>query len=256
MKNVLKKLLIMQEQLKAPKGQYNSFGKYKYRSCEDILENARPLANKNGCVLILNDTILEVNGRFYVEATATIFDVESGEEFSTKALAREDEQRKNFDVSQLTGACSSYARKYALAGLFALDDNKDADTMDNRELNKQVSKPTQDEKSKHLSSVLTKAKSKGIESSKISIIIKAKYNKSSSKYLTAEEAKDLDVNFYTYIKDLLNQPKKSSYQEDKDMEELKRMSAEQQEKTNKLAKEIEEAEGEEYEAFSRYGAYE
>lgn len=256
MKNVLKKLLIMQEQLKAPKGQYNSFGKYKYRSCEDILENARPLANKNGCVLILNDTILEVNGRFYVEATATIFDVESGEEFSTKALAREDEQRKNFDVSQLTGACSSYARKYALAGLFALDDNKDADTMDNRELNKQVSKPVPDEKSKHLSSVLTKAKSKGIESSKISIIIKAKYNKSSSKYLTAEEAKDLDVNFYTYIKDLLNQPKKSSYQEDKDMEELKRMSAEQQEKTNKLAKEIEEDEGEQYEAFSRYGAYE
>lgn len=253
-RNILKKLLLIQQELKVPKNQFNSFGKYNYRSCEDILESARPIANKNNCVIVINDDIKEINGRYYVEATITLFDVESGEEISTKALAREAEPKSGMSESQLTGACSSYARKYALAGLFALDDNKDADTMDNRELNKQVSKPTQDEKSKHLSSVLTKAKSKGIESSKISLIIKAKYNKSSSKYLTAEEAKDLDVNFYTYIKDLLNQPKKSSYQEDKDMEELKRMSAEKQEKTDKLAKEIEEYEkNHEYETFATYG---
>lgn len=201
MKNVLKKLLIMQEQLKAPKGQYNSFGKYKYRSCEDILENARPLANKNGCVLILNDTILEVNGRFYVEATATIFDVESGEEFSTKALAREDEQRKNFDVSQLTGACSSYARKYALAGLFALDDNKDADTMDNREtaqIKKQVPRQI-DEKTEYLTNVFSKMKKHNADKNSILKIMKEKYNKTSSKDLTLEEAKDLDTNFVNYF---------------------------------------------------------
>lgn len=254
-KNILKKLLLIQKELKAPKGQYNSFGKYKYRSCEDILENARPLANNNGCVIILNDNVRDMNGRYYIEATATLFDVDSGEEISAKALARESEKGKNgMDESQVTGASSSYARKYALSALFALDDTKDADTIDNREpANKQTSKPMQDEKSKHLSSVLTKAKSKGIENSKISILIKAKYNKSSSKFLTAEEAKDLDVNFYTYI-DLLNQPKKSSYQEDDDMEELKRMSDEQQEKTNKLAKEIEEYEkNHKYETFATYG---
>lgn len=253
-KNILKKLVIIQSKLKAPKGQYNSFGKYNYRSCEDILENARPLANENNCVIVINDDIKEVAGRYYVEATATLFDADSGEEISAKAMAREPESKKGNDESQITGASSSYARKYALSALFALDDTKDADTMDNREpANKQTSKPMQDEKSKHLSSVLTKAKSKGIENSKISILIKAKYNKSSSKFLTAEEAKDLDVNFYTYI-DLLNQPKKSSYQEDDDMEELKRMSDEQQEKTNKLAKEIEEYEkNHKYETFATYG---
>lgn len=253
-KNILKKLVIIQSKLKAPKGQYNSFGKYNYRSCEDILENARPLANENNCVIVINDDIKEVAGRYYVEATATLFDADSGEEISAKAMAREPESKKGNDESQITGASSSYARKYALSALFALDDTKDADTMDNREpANKQTSKPMQDEKSKHLSSVLTKAKSKGIENSKISILIKAKYNKSSSKFLTAEEAKDLDVNFYTYI-DLLNQPKKSSYQEDDDMEELKRMSDEQQEKTNKLAKEIEEYEkNNKYETFATYG---
>lgn len=258
-KNVLKKLVLIQSKLKAPKGQYNSFGKYNYRSCEDILENARPLANENNCVIVINDDIKEIAGRYYVEATATLFDADSGEEISAKAMAREADTKKGMDDSQITGASSSYARKYALSALFALDDTKDADTMDNREPAKQTSKPVSDkpvsdEKSKHLSSVLTKAKSKGIESSKISIIIKGKYNKSSSKYLTAKEAEDLDVNFYTYI-DLLNQPKKSSYQEDKDMEELKRMSAEQQEKTNKLAKEIEEYEkNHEYETFATYGA--
>lgn len=260
-KNVLKKLLLIQQNLKAPKGQYNDFGKYKYRSCEDILESARPLANKNGCVIILNDEIKEFNGRYYVEATATLFDVESGEEVSSKALAREDDKRKNFDVSQLTGACSSYARKYALAGLFSLDDTKDADTMDNREqAKKPAPKPAPEEKSKHLSNVLKKAKEKGIENSKISFIIKEKYNKSSSKFLTLEEAKDLDVNFLTYV-NLLNQQKKSpyqedeymSYQEDKDMKELKRMSAERQEEINKLAKEIEEAEkNRENQTFATY----
>ena len=118
-KNVLKKLVIIQSKLKAPKNQFNSFGKYKYRSCEDILENARPLANENSCVIVLNDDIKEVSGRYYVEATATLFDADSGEEISAKALAREADTKKGMDESQITGSSSSYARKYAVSGWYA-----------------------------------------------------------------------------------------------------------------------------------------
>ncbi len=137
-KNILKKLLLIQQELKVPKNQFNSFGKYNYRSCEDILESARPIANKNNCVIVINDDIKEINGRYYVEATITLFDVESGEEISTKALAREAEPKSGMSESQLTGACSSYARKYALSAMFALDDEKDDDTRDNRQQSKQI----------------------------------------------------------------------------------------------------------------------
>lgn len=258
-KNVLKKLVIIQSKLKAPKNQFNSFGKYKYRSCEDILENARPLANENSCVIVLNDDIKEISGRYYVEATATLFDADSGEEISAKALAREADTKKGMDESQITGASSSYARKYALSALFALDDTKDADTMDNREpastknsAPKPVQKQSQtDEKHKLLSNIVAKTKKHNISNSSIGEIIKAKYNKSSSRELTVEEVKDLDVNFYTYIKDLFNTPKKP-YREDKDMKELERMSAEQQEKTDKLAKIINECKNEN-ETFATYG---
>lgn len=199
-KNILKKLVIIQSKLKAPKGQYNSFGKYNYRSCEDILENARPLANENNCVIVINDDIKEVAGRYYVEATATLFDAESGEEISTKALAREADIKKGMDESQITGASSSYARKYALSALFALDDTKDADTMDNREpAKKQVSKPATDEKTKHLTNVFGKMKKHNADKNSILKIMKEKYNKASSKDLTLEEAKDLDTNFVNYF---------------------------------------------------------
>lgn len=199
-KNILKKLVTIQSKLKAPKGQYNSFGKYNYRSCEDILENARPLANENNCVIVINDDIKEVAGRYYVEATATLFDAESGEEISTKALAREADIKKGMDESQITGASSSYARKYALSALFALDDTKDADTMDNREpAKKQVSKPATDEKTKHLTNVFGKMKKHNADKNSILKIMKEKYNKASSKDLTLEEAKDLDTNFVNYF---------------------------------------------------------
>lgn len=199
-KNILKKLVTIQSKLKAPKGQYNSFGKYNYRSCEDILENARPLANENSCVIVLNDDIKEVSGRYYVEATATLFDAESGEEISTKALAREADIKKGMDESQITGASSSYARKYALSALFALDDTKDADTMDNREpAKKQVSKPATDEKTKHLSSVFNKMKTHNVSKQGILSVLKTNFNKTSSKDLTLQEVKELDENFNNYL---------------------------------------------------------
>lgn len=122
------KLMMIQQELKAPKGQYNSFAKYNYRSCEDILEAVKPLCIKNNATLLLNDAVQEVFGRFYVVATATLVDTESGDSVSVTAYAREPQDKKGMDDSQITGMASSYARKYALNGLFCIDDTKDADT--------------------------------------------------------------------------------------------------------------------------------
>lgn len=122
------KLMMIQQELKAPKGQYNRFAKYNYRSCEDILEAVKPLCIKNNATLLLNDAVQEVSGRFYVVATATLVDTESGDSVSANAYAREPQDKKGMDDSQITGMASSYARKYALNGLFCIDDTKDADT--------------------------------------------------------------------------------------------------------------------------------
>lgn len=124
----MKELLNIQQQLKAPKNQRNKFGGYNYRSCEDILMAAKPLLAENKCVLTIVDDIVCCGNRIYVKATATITNAE-GQSVSTTAFAREEESRKGMDASQLTGATSSYARKYALNGLFAIDDNKDADAL-------------------------------------------------------------------------------------------------------------------------------
>lgn len=126
--SVYEKLSKVQTELKAPKGQYNSFGKYKYRSCEDILEAVKPLNAKHGVVLTVGDEVVEISNRFYVKATATLVDIESGEKVTNTALAREDDAKKGMDGSQITGTASSYARKYCLNGLFCIDDTKDADT--------------------------------------------------------------------------------------------------------------------------------
>lgn len=122
----MKELIEIQKELKAPKGQYNSFGKYKYRSAEDILEAVKPLLHKHGCQLTISDEIVLIGDRYYVKATATITNGE--ESVQTTAYAREDFEKKGVDSSQLSGATSSYARKYCLGGLFLLDDSKDADT--------------------------------------------------------------------------------------------------------------------------------
>ncbi len=126
MSELTEKLLAVQSELKAPKGQYNSFGKYSYRSCEDILEALKPLLKEHGLALTLTDKIVLVGGRYYVKATATVVDGDAS--ISIDAYARESETKKGMDESQITGTASSYARKYALNGLFLIDDQKDDDT--------------------------------------------------------------------------------------------------------------------------------
>lgn len=123
------KIVAVQSELKAPKGQYNSFGKYNYRSCEDILEGVKPLLNKYGLYLTIDDAVQLIGDRYYIKATATLSDGDNC--ISTSAYARESLDKKGMDSSQVTGATSSYARKYALNGLLCIDDTKDADTMDN-----------------------------------------------------------------------------------------------------------------------------
>lgn len=189
-KNVLKKLLIVQQNISVPKGQHNEFGDFNYRSCEDILERARPLCNDNGLVIRLTDKIIQMSDRFYVEATAAVIDVDSGEVFSTTAYARETETRPKMDVAQITGASSSYARKYALAGLFSLDDNKDADTMDNT---------SQEDKDKVLKSICRTIRANKIDNGLVTKIIENKYRKFNSKQLTLSELKDLDKNILNYV---------------------------------------------------------
>lgn len=144
--NIYEKLLKVQVELKAPKGQYNSFGKYKYRSCEDILEALKPVLDKLKLTLFISDEIVEVGGSYklekkdetvetvgrkYVKATITLVNIEKPDEIiKTSALAREEETKKGMDGSQITGASSSYARKYALNGMFMIDDTKDNDNSD------------------------------------------------------------------------------------------------------------------------------
>jgi hypothetical protein len=125
MKELIKKMVKIQSELKAPKNQVNSFGKYKYRSCEDIIEAVKPLLAKEGLYMNISDEIVEVGGKNYVKAVATIFDGEN--QISSSAVARESVDKKGMDDAQQTGATSSYARKYALNGLFGIDDTKDAD---------------------------------------------------------------------------------------------------------------------------------
>ena len=126
----MKKLIRIQETLKAPKNQTNNFGKYKYRSCEDILEAVKPLLAKEELLMLISDQVVNIGNKNYVKATATIID--GDKQISVSAYAREAETRKGMDDSQLTGSTSSYARKYALNGLFLIDDTKDADTNENR----------------------------------------------------------------------------------------------------------------------------
>ena len=126
--NIQEKLTTIQLELKAPKSKRNNFGNYNYRSCEDILEAVKPLLAANMCSLTLDDDVLCIGDRVYVKATATLTDHAEGATISTHAFAREAETKKGMDESQITGTASSYARKYALNGLFAIDDTKDADT--------------------------------------------------------------------------------------------------------------------------------
>ncbi|WP_125153134.1 ERF family protein [Clostridium rectalis] len=201
--NVYEKLMNVQTSLKAPKSQYNSFGKYNYRSCEDILESLKPLLKENKAIVSITDEVIEINNRFYIKATATFIDIEKGEKIQTSALAREDETKKGMDLAQVTGSVSSYARKYALNGLFAIDDNKDSDTTNNGEKTK--NKPNSNKKttSIELSEAQIKrlyaiAYSAGISRDKVKDQVKIKFNKE-IKQLTKSEY-DTVCNGYEKLK--------------------------------------------------------
>lgn len=125
---IYEKLAKIQSTLKVPKGQYNSFGKYRYRNCEDILEAVKPLLAEVKAVIIIGDELELIGSRFYVKATARFIDCETDAHITNTAYAREEDTKKGMDGSQITGTSSSYARKYALNGLFAIDDTKDSDT--------------------------------------------------------------------------------------------------------------------------------
>lgn len=139
----LNELVWIQSTLKAPKNQRNNFGGYNYRSCEDIMEAVKPLLKETNCSLTLSDDIVQVSDRIYVKSTATL-KTPSGEMFQNTAFAREASSKKGMDESQVTGAASSYARKYALNGLFCIDDTKDADSLNtSKEYTQPVTKPQQ-----------------------------------------------------------------------------------------------------------------
>ena len=137
--NIPKELQLIQEELKVPKNQYNDFSNFYYRSCEDILLAVKPYLKKYDLFLILTDELVNIGDRYYVKATAIL----TGKDWEVKTtgFAREEDQRKGMDGSQITGSASSYARKYALNGMFLIDDGKDADSMDNREIKVKQSTP-------------------------------------------------------------------------------------------------------------------
>ena len=141
---IAERLNVIQTELKAPKNLYNSFGKYSYRNAESILEAVKPLLKKYGCTLVLEDEIVNIGERYYVKATATLGCVESHTIVQASAYAREDETKRGMDGSQITGAASSYARKYALNGLFILDDTKDPDTDEYTQITKEAPKTSKE----------------------------------------------------------------------------------------------------------------
>ena len=155
---VYEKLAQVQQELIAPKNQYNSFGKYNYRSCEDILEGLKPCLAKVKAAVTVSDEIVMIGDRYYVKAFAAFHDAESGECVSNTAYAREEDSKKGMDASQVTGSTSSYARKYALNGLFCIDDVKDADSRDNRQKEAEEQKKAEAEQKKIESALIPQTK--------------------------------------------------------------------------------------------------
>lgn len=201
MANVYEKLMNIQNELKAPKSQYNEFGKYHYRSCEDILESLKPVLAKHKAAVTISDEIVLIGDRYYVKATAALIDIEKGDKVEVSAYAREDEQKKGMDLSQLTGSTSSYARKYALNGLFAIDDTKDSDAT-NKHNTEQIDRSKGDKgkqamvdnslaSDKQLNYIYKLAKQKNYSPESMASYIKEVYGKDSSKALTKKEASEL-----------------------------------------------------------------
>ena len=162
--NVYEKLSRVQTKLIAPKNQFNSFGRYNYRSCEDILEGLKPHLKELNAAVTIADEIVLIGEHYYIKATASFYDCETGEAIHNAAYAREEEAKKGMDASQVTGATSSYARKYALNGLFCIDDVKDADTRDNRQKEAEEKATAEAEQKKIENSFISEVKVKALTS--------------------------------------------------------------------------------------------
>lgn len=205
MSNIYEKLMHMQQELKSPKNQYNKFGGYSYRNTEDVLEGLKPLLSKYKAIINISDEVVMVGDRYYVKSIAKIVDIESDElaEVSSIGYAREDEKRTSFDLPQITGSSSSYARKYALNGLFAIDDTKDSDYTNKgnkqpsttnskkKSSTKQSSKGSNKASEKQINLITNLAKRKNYELAKITEYIKKEFKKKNSKELTKQEASKL-----------------------------------------------------------------
>lgn len=219
-KTIYAALLAVQRDLNAPKDQYNKFGEYNYRSAESIIEAAKPILADVGLVLKMSDEIVMLGDRFYIKATATVIDIATGDSESAVAYARESQEKKKLDASQLTGVASSYARKYALNGLFAIDDNKDADTDEyaaqtsqngsqQAKNNKATSRTQNNQSTSQNVNLRTKAiKGLNKEINRIGCphdtlisIAQGKYEKSSVKDMTVGEISDLAAHLAEYVKE-------------------------------------------------------
>ncbi|WP_315169577.1 ERF family protein [Metaclostridioides mangenotii] len=180
--SVYEKLNQVQVNLEAPKNQYNKFGKYEYRSCEDILKGLKDLLKETKSAVTISDTVKQIGDRYYIEATAKFIDIETSEFVEATALAREDESKKGMDLAQVTGSVSSYARKYALNGLFAIDDAKDSDSTNTtnkgtKTENKQSTNKTNSINEAQIKRLYAIAYSKGISNDKVKDQVSTKFKK-------------------------------------------------------------------------------
>lgn len=212
-KPIFAALMAVQAELKAPKNQHNSFGKYDYRSAEDIIEAVKPLLKDNGLFLNMSDDIVLIGDRYYVKATVKVVDVVTGESVQTSALAREAAQKKGMDESQVTGTASSYARKYALNGLFAIDDNRDADTDEyaaqtrqngagaRSQRNAYPSKGSanDDLRSKAMHALSKEMQRVGASGEEVSALCGVKFGKTNSRDLSTGELSQLAANLESWI---------------------------------------------------------
>ena len=212
-KPIFAALMAVQAELKAPKNQHNSFGKYDYRSAEDIIEAVKPLLKENGLFLNMSDEVVLVGDRYYIKATVKVVDVVTGESVQTSALAREAAQKKGMDESQVTGTASSYARKYALNGLFAIDDNRDADTDEyarqtsqsaagaRSQRNAYPSKGSanDDLRSKAMHALSKEMQRVGASGEEVSALCGVKFGKTNSRNLSTGELSQLAANLESWI---------------------------------------------------------
>ena len=193
-------LLAVQRDLKAPKDMNNDFGKYKYRSAESILAAARPLCNDNGLILVMYDEVELIGDRYYIRSIAKVVDVATGTSVNASAYARESLEKKGMDSSQLTGTASSYARKYALCALFAIDDNKDADTNEyHRQTHPESTKA--DARTKVGMDIKAIQQANGITNTQLEQIVKEYFGKN-CKDLNLKEMQELQANLIAYAAEM------------------------------------------------------